>query len=473
MSKIYNIPLDKGYAGMDSEGVPNFPPGYWTGKNLIYREDGALICRYSYTRISDAIIDTEGRSIVDVFPADGNFIAICSNGKPYYHGTSGWEWTECNWQGGGQAPYLYAGAFRGKWGWLDAKPVYTNEYNYPIRFSGSGTDYNYLTGGTENSYKSRYIIDHQNRLLLTSLVTNGARIVYSEVDDMDSGYTTNYVNVGDEIEEITGIHSIGGNLIVLKRNTIWAKLGTYSELTSDQFQPIMYGTSILPASSIVGRDILYYSDNAGAYSFSGGSANKISTPLGYEWEARTNYNTCFARFGYWKYRDWLWVTDGVGWESERYSRPLVYDVRKGVWYRFDGFSPQCFTNLGVNFYFGQYGTTDCAYLFRFGVDIEAGLEETIAQELQTPFLDLDSPFTEKYIRKIHIHATGIDQVDIYIRNTPVLSEMPDPAYTIESPSDGEVIHLDSSQKFREMSIKLTGDGDMVVRGIAVEFDERR
>lgn len=473
MSKIYNIPLDKGYAGKNSRGTPDFPVGYWTGKNMIYREDGALRCRYSYNRISDGIIGDDGRNIVDVFPADGYFLAICSNKRPYYHGTSGSSWTECNWQGGGQAPYIDTNSYRGKWGWLNAYPVYTNAGNYPLRFSWTGQDYNYLTGGTGDSYKSRYIIDHQNRLLLTSLTTNGAKIVYSDVDDFDSGYTSNYVNVGDEIEEITGIHSIGGNLIVIKRSTIWAKLGTYSDLTSDQFQPVMHGISALPSSSIVGRDVLYYSDHAGAFAFSGGNAQNISMPLGYEWSVRSNYNTCFARFGYWKYRDWLWVTDGEGWESERYSKPLVYDVKRGVWYRFEGFSPQCFTESGNLFFFGQYGTTDCAYLFKYGVDIDGGLEDTIDQELQTPFMDLGSPFTEKYIRKIHLHATGIDQVDVYMRNTPSVFEGDEPTHTIESPADGEIINFDSSEKFREISIKLTGDGDMVVKGMAVEFEERR
>ncbi|MCD4785373.1 MAG: hypothetical protein K8T10_16260 [Candidatus Eremiobacteraeota bacterium] len=473
MSKIYNIPLDKGYAGKNSQGTPDFPSGYWTGKNMIYREDGALRCRYSYVRISNGVIGGADKNIVDVFSADGNFLAICSDMKPYYHGTSGNSWTECNWQGGGQAPNINIGGYTGKWGWLDANPVYTNSYNYPLRFSSSGQNYNYLTGGTGDSFQSRYIIDHQNRLLLASLTTNGARIVYSEVDDPDSGYTSNYVNVGDEIEEITGIHSVGGNLIVLKRNTIWAKLGTYSDLTSDQFQPIMYGVSALPHSSIVGRDVLYFSDHAGAFAFIGGSAQNISTPLGYEWSVRSNYNTCFSKFGYWKYRDWLWVTDGEGAGYDRYSTPLVYDVKRGVWYRFEGFTPQCFTDLGNNLYFGQEGTTDCAYLFRYGVDIDGGLEDTIDQELQTPFLDLGSPFAEKYIRKIHLNATGIDQVDVYMRNTPSVLEYDDPTYTIESPADGEVINFDSSEKFREISIKLTGDGDMVVKGMAVEFEERR
>jgi hypothetical protein len=470
MSVLYSIPLDRGYAS--GRFAPDIPAGFWTGRNMIYREDGALRCRYTYKITSGNQCGVSGTHVVEAFPA-GNIIAISSSGKAYYRNyNDGSYWTECSWTGSGTVPSI-SDSFRGVWGSLNQGPVYTNRSDYPYSFNSSGTSFGYLAGGESGSYKCYFLVEHQNRLLLSRVASNGSMIRYSDVDDLNSGYADNYVFTGESGEEITGIHNLGGNLIVLKEKSIWAKLGSYSRLTSDQFQPLVRGISSLSACSALGRDVIYFGDSAGVFAYSGGSLKNISSFTDSQWSTRsTSPGTPNPRMAYWRAKDWLWITDGFS-----YEKPLVYDAARGVWYRFAGFSPQCFLENGNKLSFGQYGAVNCEYLFEYGIDLgDAGsVETTIDQELQTPFINPGSPVTDKYLRKIHLFASGIDEIEVFLRNDPgIPAGYPDhPAYTLLPESSGQVIHFDSSQKFREISIKLTGSGRMTVKSIAVEFDERR
>lgn len=470
MAKYFSIPLDKGYA----QGVkaPEIPLGYWTGKNMIYGEDGVLRGRYTYGKVSNTVTGSSpSNHIIDVFATNTYIIAVSSDGKVYYKPHGDLDFIQCAWEGGGSPPYL-DNSFRGEWGWLNGIPVYTNRMNYPIKITGSS--YNYITGGTSGSFKCRHIIEHQNRLLLAGITSTRSMIRYSHIDNLDDGYFDNYVNVGDEMDDIVAAHSLGGNLIILKRNSIWAKLGTYSRLTSGQFQPIVEGIHFNNNGSVVGRNILFFADEGGLFAFSGGNMKNLTEPITYQWRHRDSHsmNIPAPRLGYWLSMDWLWATDGSA-----FDKPLVYDVKRGVWYRFDSFTPQCFANHNTTLIFGQFGFSNKAYVFRYGLDIgqDGAVETSFPQILQTPFLDLGNPHTVKYLRKIHLYAGIVDKVEVFFRNSPAdpWGYNPIPQYVIDSPDDGETIHIDSSENFKEVSIKLTGSGKMIVKSLGVQFDERR
>ncbi len=66
-------------------------------------------------------------------------------------------------------------------------------------------------------------------------------------------------------------------------------------------------------------------------------------------------------------------------------------------------------------------------------------------------------------------------MDVYLKTDPATpsSLSITPTYTVQNPADGETLHLGDADMFREISLKLTGNGDMVIRGLAVEYDERR
>ena len=469
MAKVYNIPLNRGYAGSTNDG--EIPEGFWGGKNMMYREDGALRGRWSFRRRSEAI-GSSNNWIFDLFRTNNtNYIAIASDGKAYY-GTLDGSFTEPSWTGSPYSKPYITNLYRGQWTSINEKPIYTSSSISPLIFSSNGSTFSYLTGAPDDTYKCRLLIEHQNRILLASLVSCGSMIRYSDINDPDNGYSTNYVSVGDEKERVTGLHHMGGNLIVLKERAIWAKIGTYSELTSDQFQPVFQGVCSLQSGSTVGRDVLYFTDDAGIFAFSGGSLKKLDT-FREEWMSRSALpGTGGGRLGYWGGKDWLWVANGSS-----YGEPLVYDVNLGVWYKFDGFNPQCFISGEGSMIFGQYGGPGKAYIYEYGYDLsyESAVEETIEQELITPFLDLGTPYPDKYLRKIMLYASGVEQVDVYLKTTPyhVSLDAETPHYTVESPADSEEINFDSSKPFRQICIKLTGSGDMVVKNIAVVFDERR
>ncbi|MCE1245981.1 MAG: hypothetical protein LWY06_05005 [Firmicutes bacterium] len=470
MVSTYAIPLDRGYAS--GNFGPDIPAGFWLGKNMIYREDGALRCRHTYKIPSGNKCGPSGTNIIEAYPG-GNIIAISSSGKAYYRDyNDGSYWNECTWTGSGGAPLIGSG-YRGFWGILNQTPVYTNRSDFPYLFTNNGTSFSYLAGGESGAFRCYFLNEHQNRLLLARVSSNGAMISYSDVDDINSGYTGNYVFAGESSEEITGIHNLGGNMIILREKSIWAKLGSYSKLTSDQFQPVARGISSLCGSSASGRNSIYFADVSGIIAYSGGEQKKISTFSDKEWNTRsTSPGAPNPRLSYWHAKDWLWLTDG-----QSYEKPMVYDAVRGVWYRFTGFSPQCFTEYSGKLAFGMYGAANCEYLFEYGIDTgETGaVESTILQELQTPFLNPGTPYGEKYLKNLLLDTSGVDKIEIYLRNNPSApDDFPNnPQYTIYPDGDESRLYFDSSVKFREISIRLTGSGKMIIKSIAVQFEERR
>ena len=467
MAKVYEIPLNRGYGGSLNDG--EMPEGFWSGKNMIYREDGALRGRWTFQKKS-GIIGSSNNWIREIYHTNNNYIVICGDGKAYY-GESGGSFTECTWTGAQTKPDIH-NSYRGNWASLNELPIFTDAYTHPLIFTSDGTSFQYLTGSSLDCTKSYNIIEHQNRILMAGLASYGSMIRFSDLDDPNNGYSSNYVNVGDEKEKITGIHHLSGNLIVIKENAIWAKIGTYSDLTSDQFQPVFQGISSLQSSSVVGKNLLYFADESGVYSFSGGDINQIDT-FSEEWFSRPSLpGTNGSPMAYWRGKDWLWVANGSS-----YEEPLVYDVNRKAWYKFDGFNPQCFINNYGTFIFGQYGGSGKCYIFEYGIDLNHGSaeEESFEQELITPFLDLGSPYSQKYLRKILLYAGNVDQVDVYFKTdpAPINLDTTTPAYTIESPSDSEEINIGASTPFRQLCIKLSGSGDMTVKNLAVVYDERR
>lgn len=469
MGKIYNIPLDKGYAYSDSEAAgAALPPGFWSGKNMMYRPDGALTPRYSYKKLSEDNVGPSTNILKGLCQTNYGLIAITTDGKPYYYDLGGDAWNASSWNDSGSAPTIME---PGRWAWLNGKPVFSNCDQYPLIFTGSGTSFKYIDGGV----KAVYPVEHQNRLLLAALDDNLVRVHYSDVGDPHSGYSSNYVDVGDEMEYIRGVNRLGDSLLILKDRSIWAKMSIYSELTSSNFKPVYVGVSPLGGKTgraIVARNTLYFTDSAGIMSFSSGIVKNLSAPFTYEWLKRDSNPSFLPNIimTYWYTRDWLIVSCGSDCDTT-----WAYDVNSARWMRFSGIKPTCFASIpnpNRDLNFARYNASGDPYVYTFGFEADGTVEESsFEQVLQTPYLDLDNPFSEKYLRRIFVNAQTLTSLDVYLKTLP--DTYPDnPSYTFEI-QNPDVIHCSPSIPFREISLKLTGNGRMVVKSIAVEYQERR
>lgn len=479
-SKILDLfQVNKNFANGFAYGVSaaRIPLGFYTGKNMMMDSDGCWGPRYSFKKNNSVALAGSSAYPTDMFVYNQDDMIVINSslvdsvrvGKIYKKNTADTTFTEMTWDGGGDAPTL------------SALQYFKARIDSQLIFSRVGQTYKILTNGHWN-YSSGSslgfggaVAEHGNRLLVNY---DANTLRYSNTGDPDTGLSagTQYVNVGHDVDDITGLLDYGGSLVVLKRESIWMKPGAFSELDSRNFNCVVDNTQtlIFPGTAAVVEGTLFIANTQGLMVMdSSGGLKSISSPFGDTWQG---YNVENARIYYWKQMGFLILSIDSSWTDT-----LVYDLNNKRWYFWNGINITCAANSPTTrqFFTGHYASGGDPYIYEWSDKLRPGDtsaeedDDEVAQWFQTPYWDCGDPYAQKFIRKLWVYGDNISSIEIYCKNVPGKNDPSSASYTISSPTDSLRQHQVPNVPFREISIKCIGTGNMYVKNMAIEVDFRR
>jgi hypothetical protein len=296
--------------------------------------------------------------------------------------------------------------------------------------------------------------EHAGRLL----ISENSTIWYSEPLDLLNGLDSNYVNVGQTNDKITGLYNLNGNLYVLKQGSIWGMGGDYSELTSQQFRRIISGCGSSYHVNCVADGKIFFGNPAGLYVVGGREAVYLSKPIEQYWKDNFDPHQTFLSF--WNYKKWLFV------RFKEENTVFILDLTSMKWWAINEFDMTGATDSPImepHFLFCD-SESNCVYILEFRT---AG-SDSLVQYVQTPFVGLSNPYETKYLSRIFINGTGVDWLGYTTRSEPNSSGSG--ITWIHNPG-GEAVFPQTA--FKEISIILYGSGSMILRNVAVEYQARR
>lgn len=464
----YIIPIDKGlarpclhYTNADSGDIPE---GFVDTYNTMVRADGAYIPRRSIiTQCSFS-----GNIVRFKFWGDGHsyWCGYTDDGKIYFRSVP----PSSSSNGGGSLAGTLGTPSTGIFvPYSDTYCAYVSPGNRAVKISSSGAMTNITATTPSNTQCSGFAAcEHQGRLL----IGQGDKIYYSAIRNIDSGYdATHLVYVGNESlgGEIRYLINLDGNLYVIKQREIWYKSGMYDDMSDEQFRPLV---SNIPAikRAIIGDGCIYLTTKSGFYRFSQGQLLKISTPFDDHLVADTSSEYIPA---------YIAELGAIVFSSYANVGAYMFHLPSKKWTRFVSSNIDVIRdsdeNYGTGVSYLATGTNALKYFQR--EPGKTGTSETTSSfgcALKTAFSGCGNPVSLKSLRKVTILGTGVDSLFIYGRKGAVYSHSDTTnCWSISAYPDANNQYIgDGDKYFREISIHVEGNADMVVKAIAVTFGER-
>ncbi|OPZ85752.1 MAG: hypothetical protein BWY74_03826 [Firmicutes bacterium ADurb.Bin419] len=298
-------------------------------------------------------------------------------------------------------------------------------------------------------------VQHGNRALLSTKST----IYYSAVGDYWTDLDgTNYVTVGQNDENITGLINMSGNLYIFKENCVWVKIGWQSAFDDYSFRLLFDVESCCDQAACLMSGAMVYANLSGVYVLSGDQSVCISRDIEDEWRTRANAFNMYV--SYWPLKKWIFAEP----DAQCTNGPLVYDVQEKKWFPFFGVSLEaaCTTSNPQSSY---SFVSASASKIQFWNDAGAA-ETTIEQYLKTARFSFATPHGTQYLSRVFLYGQNITTLKVYLYT----SYEKYTTITKYSPNPVTVFDLPPSQ---EMEIECIGTGTMVLDSIAVECYTRR
>lgn len=458
--KHIDIPFHLGFGLQQYTGL-----GYAQMKNLIYDEKGSLRTRPSCVPIANPGTAT---TIVDLWIRPAQSAAFCiSNSNLYYTASLGNAWTDCTSAGTQQ--------LSGTWAELGGAIIFCPAQGTPI-WANVSTPTVWatlpLTGGSWTGNGSCCLV-YKNCLL----VADGSKVYYSLPDSIALHATERYFYVEYNNDAITKMLNLNGTLIVLKGRAMYARRINNANFSSNQFENIIDGVSLIYAAmpsgacnDITGLNIVTPS---GVLRYAGGIENYT--------KGWTDKKYIYAN---WNSRLYFWnVMNFIILYSHDLATPIVYDIRRQIWTSWSHVSNiSCIYNQEGTYASRIYTGHSDGTMHRWDPTYEVGAsgaayEATLDQEFLTPYLIFgDSPIerdAKKYVKRIYIQGKGWSTVELYARNKEsedFTKIFPVTGYGTYTENDVVIpIPADTGQ-YRQHYIKLAGTGQCVLRSLAVDVE---
>ena len=354
--------------------------------------------------------------------------------------TDGSTWTALS----GSQPATLGGTSKGTFTELLDNIIYCRPGYSPVQLSG-GTWPNLTTKETilTSNLSSGICTTFENRNFIAGS-TNPMLLYYSDAGTAVTNILAQHVQVGET--PITGIYKMGSQLIIMKKDSIWARMGSYSALSGNQFIPVAGGLNTTVNCGIVANGVLYFSQPDGIYTFDGGRVNCITA---------NNFKTIsFAGI-----QPRYWEAAGLV-----IFGSYCYDINSGIWSLSD-FSGCYVTGLNSLF----YGGSDTS-LYTWGWD--TSLPTTADSSIILPFTDCGNPISDKYLSAIYYIGYGVGKVEAYGRyglmNSHTTLTLPSTSFD----GQGKCV-CPPNTRFKEISLALfnTTNTYFSLKSIGIEYVE--
>ena len=268
-------------------------------------------------------------------------------------------------------------------------------------------------------------------------------LYYSDAGTAVTNILAQHVQVGET--PITGIYKMGSQLIIMKKDSIWARMGNYSALSGNQFIPVAGGLNTTVNCGVVANGVLYFSQPDGIYTFDGGRVNCIT--------ANNFKSISFA---------------GV---QPRYWEPAslvifgsyCYDINSGIWSYAD-FGGSYVTGLNSVLYGGANTN-----LYTWGWD--TSLPTTASSLLQMPYTDCGNPMSDKYLTAVYYNGYGVTGATVFSRYA---NDNTHASLTGGTTMDNQgKIVFPPNTRFKEIAVRLYGNTSthMSVKSVGIEYIE--
>jgi len=219
----------------------------------------------------------------------------------------------------------------------DDKMFFCNGMNYNFVWTGSLTEDS--TEDIEWMPRTYYITSHNNMLIIAGTLDNHNILYYNLIgydplEENSWNEATQYITIGNKNgDDITGLYSYNGNLIIFKEHTIWALIG-YSY---DDWQLIQidnqYGC-LYQESITTDKGVLKWLSSEGIIAFDGGNVFKIDYPIE---NLTKNSNNTSSKVGYLQITDTDDFETGTSTNIETNENKLTLsnEVESATWEDFD------------------------------------------------------------------------------------------------------------------------------------------
>lgn len=199
------------------------------------------------------------------------------------------------------------------------------------KWSGSGSSSN--LGGTPPA-NVKYVRAHRNRVWMANSSAGASRLHYSAFDNPEDWTTAGdagFLDIGkNDGEQITGIASIGANLVVFKQNSTWVvKNGTPATFT-----PVKVSATVgcvAPRSIVECEGFAMFLSNSGVYAANEGGVSLMSYNVQPDFHNMSNATKALASGGRLRTQYWLSVdTDSNSLNDTAYVLDYVF----GMWSKY-------------------------------------------------------------------------------------------------------------------------------------------
>ena len=458
MEKQIKINISGGY-GDNEQGTEG------TAKiiNMMRDTGGTWRSRSTYV-LQNAI--GSGAAISDLYACGSSDFYAISNGTIYYSSDYN-TWSACT----GSVSFTPT---QGDWAVLGTKVVYCDRVSGKPLVITPGTPPTISElGGAGTAFPSvsaeRCCVS-QNTLLVAH---GGNNVYFSAVNDPSTFGATDYFPVRGEKEPIVALAEVGGSLVCVKTKGIYLRSANDGDFDGGDFNPILTGVTIRNSAYknyCTGNNQLFVLTSAGPYRVSsdGSIVNLLELAPGFrdKWTSLVISNGN-ARLEYWQARDWFIMMDNFN--------AYIFDNKLNIWLYFSNFG-----GVGVNHPSDKYfitnnnmGSDKCRRWHNYSIGV--GEESSVSQEISTLWQDCGNECSDKQVREIHLYAYGVSGIELHGRNNPrqAMGVSTQIGNTISCNNNVYVYKIKSNKEYKEFALKLSGSIGMVVKGIAVVYDERR
>lgn len=252
----------------------------------------------------------------------------------------------------------------------------------------------------------KYVTFHKNRLFVSGVLASPNIVYYCDTEDPTSWTVgSNFLPVrSNDGDEVTGLLTIGDDIAIYKKNSIWLLAGNSSANFFLAERASSVGC-IAPKSLTSYNGVHFFLSSGGVYVFDRARAVKISGKVDPQINSIPSTAVSSAVGIVYKERYWLSYTASGSTENDTI---LLFDLREGFgsWVVFAGITALCFSNIWQNkddegeLYIGD-SSAGFAWQLDTGVDDDG---TDIAANLISKNWQLGNVVEFNEVRSVHIVA---------------------------------------------------------------------
>jgi hypothetical protein len=238
----------------------------------------------------------------------------------------------------------------------------TNGVDRPFQWDGVTALAKLMTVPTGLT-KAKFVEVFQNYTILANVTVSGAehksRVYWSTIGQIGVWSATDFNNVSrDDGSVITGLKTLGQELIIFKEFSIWK-----AEFTGSRDVPFAFTKTRSNVGAVAGHSVqeidnrLMFRSQDGWYLFDGNNSQKISNRINVTVDGFNDSRAEFTASAYQKSKNRYWSSASNGAATQN-DTIMPWDSSNNAWSRYIGFNANVFaivtTSGEERIYFGDY-----------------------------------------------------------------------------------------------------------------------